>query len=421
MEGDQILKRIFMRKIILLFSLGASLFAQDPKLIIEDKTPDSQEGKTDLLIIEENNQETAKKELEENLSLKNEQPQNPIENQSDSKKTNPQDSIQEPSINQEQNQIPIEEKQKEAIEKTTEESKESQIQKDAIQNDEQENEIQKNIKEREREESIREAQEAQQAKERRMKADEAKIEEEKERKLKEEGQTTKPPIISEPDSPAIKQPNPNANPASPDFFDLNKNQSRESLRSIGPKELRAKIEQCEEKEDKNACFDVGMIYYQGRSIYGQQLRHALYFFDRSCDEKNGFGCYEAGIIGANFKQYQYALIFLEKSCQSGDLRGCKNLGVLYYNGWGAPKNMHLAAELFNFGCKSGDQSSCQKFYLALGDAYKEARNFIGAKKNYQKGCELGDEQSCKEMEVMDLLQKELYRQNVIQNNAKRRP
>lgn len=223
-------------------------------------------------------------------------------------------------------------------------------------------------------------------------------------------------------APLTQQPNPNANPISPDFFELNKkNPPREAMRSIGPKELREKIQQCEENEDKNTCFDVGMIYYQGRSIYGQQLKHALYFFDRSCDEKAGLGCYEAGVIGSNFKQYQYAFIFFEKSCQSGDLRGCKNLGVLYYNGWGSPKNAHRATELFNFGCKSGDQSSCQKLYLALGDAYKESRNFVGAKKNYQKGCELGDEQSCKQAEVMELLQQELYRQNAFPGNAKRKP
>lgn len=366
-----------MYRIILLFIFSVSLFAQEPELIIKDHQDQTQpnqstESPIELHDIEEKNHQDRMEEKTQKEEMQDD---------------NPQDYF-------------------------IKEQQEAQ---------EQEIEVQEEIKKREKIEKEKEALEAERARVRNMQAEEAKRKEEQERKIKEEKQKTNLPAQSKSNAPAIQTPNPNANPASPDFFDLNKSQSYEKLRSIGPKELREKIEQCEEKEDKNACFDIGMIYYQGRSVYGQQLKHAFYFFDRSCDEKKGLGCYEAGIIGANFKQYPYALIFLEKSCQSKDLRGCKNLGILYYNGWGAPKNVNRAIELFNFGCKSGDQSSCQKFYLALGNAYKESRNFIGAKKNYQKGCELGDEQSCKEMEIVDLVQKELYRQNVIENNAKRRP
>lgn len=218
--------------------------------------------------------------------------------------------------------------------------------------------------------------------------------------------------IKEKQTQEIKKPDPSSNtPVNPDFLNQGKNLPKEQLQAINPQYLRDKIAQCEEKEDKNACFDVGMLFYQGRSVYGQKLQHALYFFDRSCDEKRGLGCYEAGIISANSRAYQHSFIFLEKSCQSGDLRGCKNLGILYYNGWGIPKNIYKATEIFNLGCKKGDKLSCQKLYLALGNAYQESRNYSGAKKHYRQACELGEAQACQKMEAIILLEQEAQRKN----------
>ena len=200
---------------------------------------------------------------------------------------------------------------------------------------------------------------------------------------------------------------------------INSNQTpkiTEDLRAISPQELKQKIDLCEEKNEKKICFQVGMLYYQGLSTYGQKLKEALYFFDRSCDVQQGLGCYQAGIISAKYEHYQHAFIFLEKACQSGDLRGCKNLGILYYNGWGTTKNIYKATDLFKTSCKQGDKASCQKLYLALGNAYKEALNYIGAKKNYQIACDLGENEACEYVKAIELLEKQKYYENAVQNN-----
>ena len=193
--------------------------------------------------------------------------------------------------------------------------------------------------------------------------------------------------------------------------------TKEALRAVSPQELKQKITNCEEKNDKKTCFEVGMLYYQGLSAYGQKLKEALYFFDRSCDAQQGLGCYQAGIISAKDEHYQHAFIFLEKACQSGDLRGCKNLGILYYNGWGTTKNIYKATELFRTSCKQGDKASCQKLYLALGNAYKEALNYTGAKKNYQTACNLGEAEACENIKVIEMLEKQKHYENAIQNNV----
>ncbi|WP_027327630.1 hypothetical protein [Helicobacter pametensis] len=224
---------------------------------------------------------------------------------------------------------------------------------------------------------------------------------------------------SPPEQEKVLSPKSDANPINPEFFNYNKNPSREKMQMIGIAELKDKIGQCEEGHDQMVCFEVGMLYYQGRTVYGQKLQNALYFFDRSCDEKRGLGCYEAGIISANAQSYQHAFIFLEKSCQSKDLRGCKNLGILYYNGWGTPRNLYRATELFSFGCKSGDKLACQKLYLSIGNAYQESFNYAGAKKNYQKACELGESQACQNIKTIELLEKQMFYQNRIQKNPMR--
>lgn len=193
--------------------------------------------------------------------------------------------------------------------------------------------------------------------------------------------------------------------------DPNDTKHNEKLRAISPQKLNEKIKLCEEKDDKKTCFQVGMLYYQGLSIYGQKLKEALYYFDRSCDPKEGLGCYEAGLISAKYQQYQYAFIFLDRSCQSGDLRGCKNLGILYYNGWGTNKDVFKATQLFSSGCKQGDKSACQKLYLALGNAYQESLNYVGAKKSYKKACELGEKQACEKLRAIEIREKQTDYEN----------
>ncbi|VEJ24073.1 tetratricopeptide repeat protein [Helicobacter cholecystus] len=171
---------------------------------------------------------------------------------------------------------------------------------------------------------------------------------------------------------------------------------REKIKLISTQELQSKMQACQEKNDLKTCFEAGMIFYQGRSAYGQDLQEAFYHLEKSCQGSDALGCYEAGIIAANTQsQISSAQKLLDRSCNSGDLRGCKNLAILYYNGLGVAKNQYKALEIWNSNCNKGDSSSCQKFYYTLGYAYEKSQNLIGAKIHYEKGCSYGDELSCR--------------------------
>lgn len=383
MESHPVLERMFVKKIILIFFFNLALFAEDSQSMMESSQSNQPSSPIDLSSIQENptpQQEELdlSKKPDENLN------KNTQKEEIDIPKILPQEeelpeAVQEPDPIKEEANPPIEE-----ITKEEQSTQEESSQTPSIDETNPPSNPEPNPKEKNK-------------------------------------QSTQPQDDLHDTNQKTQAPNPNKIPTSPDFFDAKKDQSRETMQRIEYQELRKRIEQCEEKENKNACFDVGMIYYQGRSVDGgQQLNHALYFFDRSCDEKNGLGCYEGGIIEANFKRYNQAFVFLQKSCQSGDLRGCKNLAILYYNGWGIPKNVNIATQIFSSSCQKGDKSSCQKYHLALGNVRKDVRNFIGAKKNYQKGCDLGDQEACDAVKEMDRLQREVYRQNLIQHNAKRK-
>lgn len=173
---------------------------------------------------------------------------------------------------------------------------------------------------------------------------------------------------------------------------------REEIKVISQQELQSKMQTCEEKNDLKVCFETGMIFYQGRSAYGQNLQEAFFYLEKSCQGSEALGCYEAGIIAANDRsKISSASKLLDRSCNSGDLRGCKNLAILLYNGLGIGKNQYKALEILNSNCNKGDTPSCQKFYYALGYAYEKSKNLVGAKVHYQKGCSYGDQASCRKL------------------------
>lgn len=236
------------------------------------------------------------------------------------------------------------------------------------------------------------------------------------------------PAITPPQTPPIpikpKEKPKNPNLLAQDVFDYGnkEGQNKEKLTLFSMQMLQQKTKQCEENENQLACFDLGMIYYQGRSTEGQNLKKAFYFLDFSCDGNQRLGCYEAGIIKANIgKDYSKAALFLNRACQAKDLRGCRNLGVLFYHGLGVPKQPQIAMKLFNQNCKNGDQSSCQKYYYGLAQAYQSSQNLQGAKKYYKKACELEDKNSCNKIREILILENQMYQQNVIQNNALNTP
>lgn len=180
-------------------------------------------------------------------------------------------------------------------------------------------------------------------------------------------------------------------------------QHREQIKAINPSEMNALAQKCEDKKDMNACFELGMIFYQGRSAYGQNLQEAYYYLEQSCKADKSLGCYEGGIIAAHSREkLSTAFLLLEKACNSGDLRGCRNLATLYYNGSGVAKNHYKALGLYNSNCLKGDESSCQKLYYALGVAYEKSKNLVGAKIQYQKACSYGEKTSCNKLKSWGL-------------------
>lgn len=211
-------------------------------------------------------------------------------------------------------------------------------------------------------------------------------------------QTPPTPQPQNPQAPLTSQPLQNTTPLPTKDEHLT---YREKIKIISREELLKKSNRCDEKGEEKVCFDVGMIYYQGRSEKGQDLQEAYHYLEKSCKGKKGLGCYEAGIIRANSGvDLPYGAALLNRACELGDLRGCRNLAILYYNGQGVPKNIYQAFNLFKKGCEAGDQKSCLKFYLGLGNTYRDTQNYPKAKIMYEKACKLGEQAACNELYLL---------------------
>lgn len=178
-------------------------------------------------------------------------------------------------------------------------------------------------------------------------------------------------------------------------LDPNYKDHREALIPISQEELEKKGRECEISKDGKLCFEVGMIYYQGRNQGGRNLEEALFHLELSCQSNLALGCYEAGLIIANSKNLdpKKALNLFDRSCQIGDLRGCEEEAIVLYN----YRDIYSSLRLFKQACDGGKESACQKFYYILANAYAKAKNPSGAAKFYKKSCELGYLKACKKL------------------------
>lgn len=179
-------------------------------------------------------------------------------------------------------------------------------------------------------------------------------------------------------------------------IDKNYTEHKEQMKPISQEELEQKSRQCEITKDGKLCFEIGMIYYQGRNQGGQNLGEALFHLELSCQSNEMLGCYEAGLIVAHSKNLdpKKSLSLLNRSCQSGDLRGCEEEATILYN----QGDIYQALKILKQTCDGGKDGACQKFYYILANAYAKAKNPAGAAKFYKKSCELGYIKACKKLQ-----------------------
>lgn len=121
-----------------------------------------------------------------------------------------------------------------------------------------------------------------------------------------------------------------------------------------------------EQGSANACFQLGVAYYEGKDDKGHVLDLDYYkarkAFERGCDRDNATSCY--------------------------------NLGYMHQKGEGGDVSKPRAVELFKKGCELGDTTACTKAATAYREGQGTSADLVVAVKMARRGCDKEDKEAC---------------------------
>jgi TPR repeat protein len=112
------------------------------------------------------------------------------------------------------------------------------------------------------------------------------------------------------------------------------------------------------------CLQLGDAFESGLGDLRPDVRVALGYYTRACDQKSGPGCARAaGIVRegrANFSDPALAYRLADSGCTAlNDPSACAALGLQLFRGQGAPRDAARAARLLEAACKAGADDGCR--------------------------------------------------------------
>ncbi|MDD5224322.1 MAG: sel1 repeat family protein [bacterium] len=178
-------------------------------------------------------------------------------------------------------------------------------------------------------------------------------------------------------------------------FFLEKLSSQKTLDSLST--------ECKKNNNDEICFVLGRMYLFGANI-DKNHDSAMYFFQKSCELGNSFGCNSLGfeyLSGEDIpKDYKKAFVYLKKSCDLGNYLGCNNFGTMFINGQGVEKNLEKAFSIYSNACEMGHSLGCRNIGIAYNFGNGISKDIDKAIHFYQKGCDLGDPNCCHNLAII---------------------
>ena len=156
-------------------------------------------------------------------------------------------------------------------------------------------------------------------------------------------------------------------------------------------------EMCEKSGFTTACYHLGRMYQEGRSV-PRQLTVAEELYKKSCNLGDILGCfglakmYESGRSEGGGPR-EAAEIY-EKACNVGNAEACTRLGKLYLRGKGVGKDASLGVGFITKACEGGEPGACD----VLGQLYESGngveQNLTKAAGLYGEACDAGTGVGC---------------------------
>jgi len=151
------------------------------------------------------------------------------------------------------------------------------------------------------------------------------------------------------------------------FYEVAKAKTAFNFGSENPKKMAYMMKEKEECEtwNTNECYNLGLMYADGKGIVKQNYDRARYYYEKACDGGNTDGCYNLAAMyyhGKGMKQdYFKAKEISVKACDSGAADSCYSVGILYENGIGVKQDCFTAKEFYEKACNGGVVKGCEKY------------------------------------------------------------
>ena len=84
------------------------------------------------------------------------------------------------------------------------------------------------------------------------------------------------------------------------------------------------------------------------------------------------------------------------ACEAGEAEACNEAGEAYYGGFGAPRIVAIARQLYEEGCEGGSAEACLNLGNLQASEGENARLDL-AQANYERACSLGLQEGCAEL------------------------
>lgn len=168
--------------------------------------------------------------------------------------------------------------------------------------------------------------------------------------------------------------------------------AQSASQSTALKDITVLDRDCKAGKSK-ACRTLGDIYREGTASLDKARAAAHY--KQACDSRDSEACYALGLLyfdgsGVAKDPVRSAALF-QQACEAGVQRACTSMGESYFAGAGVAKNQTAANLLWEMACAKGEPLACHKRATVL--RYSE-RKFEEADKFFLKACDGGMQAGC---------------------------
>jgi uncharacterized protein len=150
--------------------------------------------------------------------------------------------------------------------------------------------------------------------------------------------------------------------------------------------------------EAGTCYQVGLLFYFGRSAFPQDRAQAVQAYGRGCDLGDSRACNNLGDALAHGDGVERdavrSVAMFDRACRLGEALGCSNSGQMFERGEGVVRDRVRARTLYRAACASGDIYGCLHAEMLATQDAGAPRDPARAFAFFRRACERRDARAC---------------------------